>query len=257
MIINPHLAGDTFFWPGTGPQAQTGLLLSHGFAATTAEVRPLAQLLQQAGYTISGPLLPGHKTTPDDLNTCRWQDWLNTFEQAYQQLRNQCNRIFVGGESLGGVLALRLAQAHPEVTGVLAYAPALQMRWTRRIGVRLLAPFVKHFNTAGKRQTVVDDVWQGYSVRPAKGVLQLYALADQVKRQLSTTRQPMFVVQGRLDATIDPAGAQMLYDRSGATYKELHWMDQSTHCVILDHELPQVASLTLKFIAKVSEAETV
>lgn len=255
MIVNPHLPGDTFHWTGNGLQSRTGVLLSHGFPATTAEVRPLAQLLHRAGYSVAGPLLPGHKTTPDDLNTCRWQDWTNALAQAYLQLKPQCDRIFVGGESMGGMLALHLAQHQPEIAGLLTYAPVIQMAWGRRLGVRLLAPFVKHFTLPARPHTVVDDLWQGYRVRPAKAVLQLYHLMDQVNQHIPALRQPLLIVQGRLDTTIDPRGAQSLYDRSGAAVKELHWLDHSTHCVILDQQLPQVADLTLKFIAKVIEAE--
>ena len=51
MIHNPHLEGEPFFWEA-GP---VGVLLIHGFTATTAEVRPLAKILQQDGYTVSGP----------------------------------------------------------------------------------------------------------------------------------------------------------------------------------------------------------
>jgi hypothetical protein len=59
-LQNPHLEGDSFTWE-SGP---LGILLLHGFTATTAEVRPLAKLLHQDGYTVSGPLLPGFGTTP-------------------------------------------------------------------------------------------------------------------------------------------------------------------------------------------------
>jgi carboxylesterase len=58
MIQNPGLEGDSFFCEA-GP---FGILLIHGFTATTAEVRPLARRLLSVGYTISGPLLPGHDT---------------------------------------------------------------------------------------------------------------------------------------------------------------------------------------------------
>ena len=63
MILNPHLEGDSFFWEG----GEVGILLIHGFTATTAEVRPLAEFLHKNGYTVAGPLLPGHYTKPDDL----------------------------------------------------------------------------------------------------------------------------------------------------------------------------------------------
>jgi esterase/lipase len=38
-----------------------------------------------------------------------------------------------------------------------------------------------------------------------------------------------------------------------STVKELHWFENSTHCVILDKEWPQIAELTWRFIERVSK----
>src|SRR6185295_17551431 len=92
-LHNPYLEGDTFFWPG-GP---IGVLLSHGWTATTAEVRLLAQRLHERGHTVSGPLLPGHGATPQEMNRCRWQDWVKAVTATYHHLAGQCERVFVGG----------------------------------------------------------------------------------------------------------------------------------------------------------------
>ena len=54
IFQNPDLAGKSFFWPGNA----TGLLLLHGFTATTAEVRLLADGFKNLGYTISAPPAP-------------------------------------------------------------------------------------------------------------------------------------------------------------------------------------------------------
>lgn len=248
MIVNPHLDGASFFWQG----GSTGILVSHGFTATTAEVRPLAHILYEGGYSIAGPLLPGHMTTPDDMNRCRWQDWSAAMETAYQRIAARCERVFVGGESMGGLLALYLAIQHAEVAGILAFAPAIRIRLRRQIAAWLLAPFGAHLKPRAGPQTIVDDRWQGYEVRPARAALQLHRLMRVVNSHLADIRQPILVVQGRLDTTIDPYGADVLYRRIGSRIKELHWMDKSTHCVILDQELPQVARLTLAFIARVN-----
>ena len=69
-LKNPHMEGDSFLWEA-GP---VGIVLSHGFTATTTEVRLLAKALHEKGYTVAGPLLPGHGTRYQDMNRCRWQD---------------------------------------------------------------------------------------------------------------------------------------------------------------------------------------
>ncbi len=256
MIINPQLAGDAFFWPGTGPKAHIGILLSHGFSATAAEVRLLAERLHAAGYTVAGPLLPGHKTTSEDLNIRRWPEWVATIETTHAQLKQSCDQILVGGESLGGLLALYHASRHPEVAAILTYSPAIQLKFLTRLGAALLAPFVKEFKPQAGPHTKVDDYWQGYAVRPAQAVRQLVEFNGVVRRLLPKVQPPLLIVQGCLDQTIDTSGADLLYTRVGSHLKELHWMEKSSHCVILDQELPQVADLTLNFITKVLQAET-
>ena len=77
-ILRPDLDGNSFYHQGNS----TGFLLIHGFTASTAEVRPLADRLTELGYTVSAPLLPGHNTHPDDLNKTKWQDWYATVRQS-------------------------------------------------------------------------------------------------------------------------------------------------------------------------------
>ena len=86
VILNPELEGKSFFWKG----GETGILLLHGLTATTAEVRPLAKRLLNEGYTVSGILLPGHGTTPENLSQTHREDWIKASEEAYNELKQEC-----------------------------------------------------------------------------------------------------------------------------------------------------------------------
>ncbi len=243
MIVNPHLQGGPFDLPGGSP----GILLIHGFTATTAEVRPLAERLNQAGYSISAPLLPGHYTHPSDLNRVRWQDWVETVEDAYQALRSRTGQIIVGGESTGGLLSLYLAQRHPEIAALLLYAVALKlnMRPVDELRLRLAAPFVPWLP---KPNMDAHTPWQGYPVNPLKGVKQLLALQKEVKPGLHLVTQPALILQGRLDRTVDPHVPQQIASAIRSEVIETHWLDQSAHCIILDREWEQTVTLTLAFL---------
>src|SRR5512133_2414931 len=246
-LHNPHLDGRAFSHEAAGPNA---VLLFHGFTATCAEVSHLGQVLHQAGFTTLGPLLPGHGETPDALNKVRWQDWIESAESAYQKLARRCQRVFIAGESNGALITLYLAAQHPEVVGLMAYAPALKLPLSRlmRWQIHLLAPFVA---SMPKHISSDDQVWQGYKVNPLKGVLQILRLQKEVLACLPRINQPILIVQGRQDQTIDPQSAQTIYDRVRSTEKELHWMEQSRHCVLLDQERDQVIRLTLQFVDRV------
>jgi carboxylesterase len=243
ILRNPHLEGSSFYWEA-GP---IGVLLCHGFTATTAEVRLLAQALHAQGYTVAGPLLPGHGTTPKDCNRYTWKDWYTSVEQAYLQLAGSCQKVIVGGESTGALLTLYLAIEHSEIAGILCYAPALRLKLGRitTFLLSLLSPFV---TSVPKPPSKDDNPWQGYAVQPLKGAIQLKRLQAVIQPLLPKIHQPILILQGRLDPTVHPQSPEIIYDQVSSAIKELHWLEQSTHCVILDKERDLAASLTLDFL---------
>jgi len=249
-IRNPHLEGDAFFWQG----GKTGALLIHGFTATTAEVRWLGKYLHERGYTVSGPLLPGHLTTPQDMNRRRWREWTGAVEEAYKQLATRCEHIFVCGESMGGLLALLLASEHPEIAGIVVYSPALRIA-NHASAMRLahlLQRFVPHVKKPVREPSAADARWKGYTVNPIPALVQMHNLQRQVRSRLQAIHQPLLVIQGRLDQTIDLQSGEIILANVSSQDKEMRWLEQSTHCVILDCEWEQAADLTLRFIERVA-----
>lgn len=245
---NPHLEGDSFLWE-SGP---TGVLLIHGFTATTAEVRPLARHLHEAGYTVAGPLLPGHGSTPADLNQCRYADWIDCVEDAYQRLVSRSDRVVAGGESMGGLLALYLASQHPEIAAVLTFAPALKVP-SRILPLLapLLAPVIPTMAKSAAEPSPADPLWQGYTVYPVPAAAQLFKLQRVVRRLLPRVTQPALVVQGKLDRSVDPEVPDIICRSVSSTIKEVHWFNESGHCVVLDAEREAVAQLAESFVGRV------
>ncbi len=246
FLHNPHLDGSPFRLDSQGENA---VLLFHGFTATCSEVRGLGRILNNAGFATAAPLLPGHGTEPKDLNKVRWQDWTAAAESTYAELCSRYTRVFVGGESNGALLALFLASEHPEIAGVLAFAPALKLPLTRAqtVQIGLMAPFVA---SVEKGDLEGDKTWQGYKVNPLKALNQVLHLQTEVNRRLPKITQPLLVVQGRQDKTIDPQSAETIYETAGSTYKEIHWMENSGHCVLLGPEKHLVNRLAMDFLYK-------
>lgn len=246
-LVNAHLEGAPFFWEG-GP---VGILLSHGFTATAAEVRPLAQVLHAAGYTVAGPLLPGHGTSPEELNATTWRDWTGAYERLYERLQDQCEKVVIGGESLGGLLTLHAAIYHPEAAAVLCYAPALR---TTSLFMRLFAELIKRWVPMQIKKSKPDGasaLWQGYAHNPLAAATQLFRLQVEVSRYLSDIRQPLLIVQGKQDQAVYPSVPDFIADSVRSQLVEVHWMPNSGHCVILDVERETVGDITLKFLERV------
>lgn len=222
-------------------------MLIHGFTATVAEVRPLAEALFSAGYTVAGLLLPGHYTQPADLNQVSWQDWVAAVETAYQHLSSRCERVAVGGESTGGLLSLYLAAQHPEIAALLLYAPALRLtlKSSSIIIMHLLSPLVPW---VPKSYMDSNPLWQGYSVNPLKGVLQLLKLQKQIRPRLSQVNQPTLIIQGRLDKSVHPEVPDTIYNGIQSSLRIKVWMEKSGHCVLLEGERQTIFDMTLRFL---------
>jgi carboxylesterase len=251
-VRNPHFDSSPFLFQG----GSSGVLLTHGLSATPVEVRLVAEYLHKQGYTVSGPRLPGHGTSVEEINRCTWRDWTHHITAAYEELASRCERVFVGGESTGGLLALYLGCTHQEIAGLIAYAPAL--RASRRL--IYLTPLLKHFVKAVEKKraghdpdSIVNQRWQGYTVDAVPALAQLLALQRHVKRRLARITQPLLVLQGRLDTTLDIRGAQEVIARVNSADKELVWLDQSSHCLALDVEWERAAEMTLAFIQRIEK----
>ncbi len=240
-IRNPHLEGDDFYWKA-GP---IGILLIHGFTATTAEVRLIAEKCHADGFTAAAPLLPGHGTHPDQLNQTRWQDWLKKVEETYARLAADCDSVFVIAESMGALLAIALGAKHSEIRGLMLFAPAIKISGLWR--ARLMAPFIDHLQKNAKEDGLP---WKGYTVYPVKASVALLKLQKYARKQLSKITQPLLVFTGAKDHTIHPDSAQMILDKVQSKEKTHQHMENSAHCILLDQELDAVYEQVRAFIAQ-------
>jgi carboxylesterase len=244
---NPDMNGESFSWPA----GETGVLLLHGFTATTVEMQPFAKLLHAQGFSVSAPLLPGHGTQVTDLNRVGWQDWVTAAEDCLRDLQAQCSQVWIAGESMGGLLAVYLAARHPKIHGLLLYAPAVRIR---KIWIApFLAPFVSirpktYVDTAFEEREPEKFPWQGYTAIPMRGLAQLAQLQRTVWKVAPKVQVPVLIFQGGRDQTVDATGARLLLDRLGSSEKELVWLERSRHVVLLDWDFDTVAERSLDFI---------
>jgi len=245
IFQNPDSDGGTFLWPGKSGQT-TAILLLHGFTATTVEVRPMAQFLNEQGYTVTGPLLTGHGVSPEELNHVHYQDWIRASENTYLELRNKYEHVFVLGESMGGLCTLWLAAEHPEITGMLVFAPALNI--PKLWETRFLWPFIQYKN---KKDIDLSSPWQGFNVVPLRAAAQLHKFQQCVKKRLHEINQPIYLFQGKLDKTINPISAVEVLEAVSSVDKDLVWLEESAHCILLDKQMELVKKLCLEFVQRV------
>lgn len=252
LIKNPDLDGSSFVLPGKNKSC---VILLHGFTATTVEVRPLAEYLNiQGGFHVYAPLLPGHGSSPHDLNNVTWRDWRNSVVSLLQEVKEKHQNIFIGGESMGGVIACLLASEFEDISKVVLFAPAIKVE---KLGLSRYIRFIKKFIPKNSGNSVNNHEkypWQGYKVHPTKGAFQFLKLQEMTRRKLSSITQPVLIFHGKLDKTIAADSTRIIYNHIHSSQKELVTLEDSGHTIILDQEFDFVARKTLNFL--VSECKS-
>ena len=231
--------------PYTADGGPVGVLLIHGFTGSVAETRPMGQYLAERGLTVRCPLLPGHGTTAEDLIHIHRQAWIDAVDAAYRELQDRCDALFVGGMSVGSVLALWLGSQYQGIAGLIAMSPAVKVQ-NRLLPLTLgLRHLLKYDPTASLGDEdlcdpeAIDRIWC-YDETPLWGAAEFYLLQRQVRRVLPEIHQPILIFQGRHDATLSPQAADVLYGSVASTDKTVIWLENSGHNILADGERESV-----------------
>jgi carboxylesterase len=244
---------EPFYFAGN----HTGCLLIHGFTGTPNEMRWLGTQLALAGHTVVGVRLAGHGTSPEEMNTTRWRDWYADVEDGYCRLRAECDRVFLIGLSLGGVLALHLA-AHEQPDGVVAMAAPVHIRDWRLTVFRPLQRFIPYWRKAGGKPPagaslpVLDKAMHranlDYDRMPTACIVSMLDFFRIVEKELPAIHVPTRLIYAPQDRLAPRDEAQFIYDRISSKDKRMLSLDRSGHIVCDDVERVSVLDEVIGFL---------
>ena len=247
----------------------TGFLLIHGLGGTPAELRFVGRGLSHAGYTVHCPQLAGHCGTFEELRATGWNDWYATVKDAHAELLKSCNKVIVGGLSMGAILALHLAAERPDdVLATALFAPTLKLDgwgvpWysvlfnlvrTQR-GADLISfserdpygikdPRVRALVTAAINSG--DSSKVGQLTNPGRVMLEMRWLVNIVKSELRRIRQPTLIVHPRYDDRASLRNAAYLQGALGGMV-DTCVLDDSYHVITVDRQRDLVVQRTAAF----------
>lgn len=230
---------------------RTGILLSHGFTGSPASMTPWARQLAGLGHTVRVPRLPGHGTTWQEMNRTRWTDWYAELDTALTELRSRCDHVIVAGLSMGGCLALRLAQQRPaDVDALVLVNPAVSLdRFDLRLvpALQWIVPSMPGIGNDIKKSGQ-DEI--GYDRTPLKALASQLTMWKDVRANLPKVTQPILLFRSNDDHVVDATSAPLILDGVSSTVKELVPLADSFHVATLDHDAPLIFERTESFIAE-------
>lgn len=217
-----------------------GVLLIHGFTASPTELRPVGDYLHKRGFSVLGIRLAGHGTDLSQLRSTGWRDWVDSAEQGLQQMASLCERVYVVGLSMGGVIAARLAAEHQaQVAGIALLAPAFRVQ-TRFLWLApLLYPVLPDIaKGAHSMQYFSERGLFTYDAMPARSLAQLEQLIRTTRPRLAAINQPACIVMGRKEHTVRPDSAFDLWRSLRSDHKRLYFLPSSGHILSVEPDAP-------------------
>jgi carboxylesterase len=245
-----------FAEPFSADGGRVGVLLSHGFTGSPTSMRPWGEFLAGHGLTVRVPRLPGHGTTWQEMNRTRWRDWYAEAEAALDDLLGRCDRVVVGGLSMGGCLALRLAQQRGrDVASVMLVNPAVasENRQLRAIPVlKWLVPSRPGIGNDIKKPGVDEHC---YSRVPLKALHSMMQMWRQTCEDLPKVTQPLLMFRSAEDHVVEPLSARLIAQRVSSRDLDEHVLEDSYHVATLDNDAPAIFDESLKFIGRTTDPD--
>ncbi|MDA2986935.1 MAG: alpha/beta fold hydrolase [Candidatus Nanopelagicales bacterium] len=243
--------------PGAEPWRQdggpVGVLVLHGFTGSPKSVTPWGRALAEQGWAVSVPLLPGHGTRWQDMNQTTWQDWYHEAERALRDLRSTCDTVFVMGLSMGGSLALKLAEEHgDDIRGLALVNPAVH---TERPD-RFLLPILHHI--IGGFPGISNDIAKpgqdegAYDRIPLKAAHSLSQMWRDVKADLPRISTPLLLFRSAEDHVVEPSNAAWILDHVSSDDVAEVVLPDSYHVATLDYDAEIIVRDSIDFVRRLT-----
>lgn len=264
-----------FFFEG----GRSGVLLIHGLTGTPMEMRLLGKGLNRAGFTVHGMQLAGHCGNAEDLLATGWRDWYASVEKAADEMLDKVDHLFVGGLSMGALLALKLAAEQPDrVAGVGVYGATFRydgwsIPWSARLSFML--PLLKKLGIGRNRSFMEqppygirderlraqvstamlggDSAAAGLPGNPWYSLAEMHELAADVRRQLPQVTAPCLVAHASEDDVASLKNAELVM-REVSAPTELLLLEDSYHMITIDKERRALIDRSAAFFDNIAAA---
>ncbi len=244
-----------------GPRdADNAVVLVHGFLGASNNFNELPQRLAAAGYRVRGLRLPGHGTTPFDLEKTGPSEELNFILGEVRLLKQRHKKVFLVGHSMGGALSV-LAATSPDVDGLVLAGPHFRVthRWFYGLPIETWNAltgwavrwvyksdaFIQVDRPEAKREIV------SYRYVPAKAVALIdhFAALARDPVTLGMVECPVLMLHGKNDLAASPDAAEKAFNSMASKDKKLVLLDRSNHHIFWDYDREQVYTEILDFLA--------
>jgi len=222
----------------------SGCLLLHGAGGGTAwDLKEFAnELHSKTGWTIWLPSLSGFGTRPEDLIGITFNDWQTDAQIGLKKLQQECNKLFVVGHSMGGLLTLILAAQYQQINGIVTWAAPVSAKsrtltffpFITKIPISRKAILGKYYFSPSEE--LKKQGWVGYDWIPTSIGINFIEGIKTLKKSLPKVKCPALIIQGTKDEMVSSKCPYIIYKTINSTKKDLWLVEGADHPIMNNEE---------------------
>jgi len=247
------------YWLPDDQPPQAALLIVHGLAEHCGRYGNVADYFVPRGYAVYGLDHIGHgQSEGTRVYVDHFSDFTDNIKVYFDMIRQwqPVIPIFIVGHSMGGLIStIYLPEHQHELAGAVLSAPlikagdetpALMIALAKIISKILPKLPLAQIEAQGVSrdpavvQAYIDDPLVYNGKVTARLSAELIRVTQQAETGAAAIRLPLLILQGNKDTLVNPAGAQMLYERVNAADKQIKIYDGLYHEVFNEPEHEQV-----------------
>ncbi|MCP5405733.1 MAG: alpha/beta fold hydrolase [Pseudomonadaceae bacterium] len=216
------------------------VVLVHGFTDHPGQLRAFGEHLCNLGHVVVGARLPGHGTTPYDMEKHSRKHWQRAVQRSYEIAAAHAHKVAVVGFSTGGAVALTLAgnkaDKLTQLAGVVSVATPLivQDKNMNLLPLVMLARTLLGWIPAIRAMLRFypaprSEPGQQYPVKPVLSLNELRLLMAELPSYLPRITVPVQILQGTADETVDPVSAETIFNGLVDVSREKHMLEGGPH----------------------------
>lgn len=180
-------------------EADKAILLVHGLGDSPYSFSDIANSLERSGFHVQVLLLPGHGSNPEHMHLPKYEDWQIIVNHYANLLKNQYDKVWLGGFSTGGNLVSIHALDNDGISGLMLFSPGFQ---TVALFLENFTPLVAKF---WEGWLAKEDNFAKYNSAPLSGAIE-YSRSASVFRDKIARKPvsiPTLMVVSESDSVID------------------------------------------------------
>ncbi|SOC37123.1 alpha/beta hydrolase [Ureibacillus acetophenoni] len=236
---------------------KVAILLLHSFTSSAKEMRGLANYLHEHGFSCYAPNYKGHGESPDRLFQSSVEEAWETAEEAIQFLQKEgYENIIVVGQSLGGVMALRLASKSICKAIVTISAPIFE-RPIETLEDRMRHYTNRYYRKKNKTEEWIEVYINQHFPRPVHKLKDLQQFILKTQTVLNGVTKPILLAKGGMDDQVFQESIDLIESSVQSSFKRKTTYTNSGHLITMDKDRERLFLDIQLFVEQVLKSEKI